>query len=271
MIEAAQFGGSRWRKNADGTVTCVARMPGGVKDYLKAIIPIQKSTLENVEGNHVGSWNFALNYTAQTWKVRCYYEHYFDDHSQLTWQYGRWKDGHIGVEVTLPKNPFVTKVLWEGLCTTDQTGPLLYDGVGGSFHEIQMSGGDNYYNHDYNWQHWGMGIGHPFLPGPIYNADGTNMFRSNRVKAHHIGIGGNPSDEWSYRLLLSYMKHWGTYKVPLDRMMRQGSTLAEVMYKPKKYAGWNFSLALGYDKGSYIGDSMGCMVTITKTGLLWSR
>ena len=97
------------------------------------------------------------------------------------------------------------------------------------------------------------------------------MFRSNRVKAHHIGIGGNLSEEWSYRLLLSYMKHWGTYKVPFDRIMRQGSTLAEVMYKPKKYAGWNFSLALGYDKGSYIGDSMGCMVTITKTGLLWSR
>lgn len=103
MIEAAQFGGSKWRKNADGTLTCVAKMPSGVKDYLKAIIPIQKSTLENVEGNHVGSWNFALNYTAPTWKLRCYYEHFFDDHSQLTWQYGRWKDGHIGVELTLPK------------------------------------------------------------------------------------------------------------------------------------------------------------------------
>lgn len=271
MIEAAQFGGSKWRKNDDGTITCVAKMPGGIKEYLKAIIPIQESTLQNVEGNHVGSWNFALNYTAPTWKLRCYYEHYFDDHSQLTWQYGRWKDGHIGVELTLPENPFVSTLLWEGLCTTDQTGPLLYDGVGGSFHEIQMSGGDNYYNHDYNWQHWGMGMGHPFLPGPIYNADGTNMFRSNRVKAHHIGIGGNPSDEWSYRLLLSYMRHWGTYKVPLDRMMRQGSTLAEVAYSPRKAAGWNFRLACGYDKGSYIGDSMGCMITITKTGVLWSR
>lgn len=29
MIEAAQFGGSKWRKNDDGTTTCVAKMPAG--------------------------------------------------------------------------------------------------------------------------------------------------------------------------------------------------------------------------------------------------
>ena len=108
MLEAAQFGGSKWRNNADGTSTCTENMPNGIKDFFKAFIPKQKSTLENIEGNHVGSWNFALNYTAPTWKARLYYEHFFDDHSQLTWQYGRWKDGHIGVEVTLPKNPVVS-------------------------------------------------------------------------------------------------------------------------------------------------------------------
>ena len=119
MLDAAQFGGSLWQKQADGSLTMITNMPNGFKEFFKALVPTQESTLENVDGNHVGSWNFALNYYAKTWKARLYYEHFFDDHSQLTWQYGRWKDGHIGLEVTLPRNPVVSKVLWEGFCTTD--------------------------------------------------------------------------------------------------------------------------------------------------------
>lgn len=271
MIEAAQFGGSQWKKNSDGTVTCVRKMPSGIKEYFRAIIPVQKSTLENIEGNHVGSWNFAMTYNAAGWKARCYYEHYFDDHSQLTWQYGRWKDGHIGLELTLPDNRWVSAVLWEGLATADQTGPILYDGVGGSFHDVQMSGRDNYYNHEYLWQHWGEGLGHPFLPGPVYNKDGRLFFRSNRVKAQHIGVCGRPSDEWQWRVLLSYVRHWGTYSEPLDRMMRQGSTLFEASFQPRRAHGWSFTLGCGIDRGSYLGDSTGGMITIRKNGILWSR
>lgn len=272
MLETAQFGGSLWQKNADGSITCVANMPNGIKDFFKALIPKQESTLENIDGNHTGSWNFALNYEAKTWKARLYYEHFFDDHSQLTWQYGRWKDGHIGVEVTVPKNPFVTKVLWEGLNTTDQTGPILYDGVGGSFGDLQMSGRDNYYNHmTYPWTHWGQNIGNPFVVGPSYNSDGRLYFRSNRVKAHHIGLSGDPSDEWTYRMLLSFARHWGTYDEPLDEKRHQNSMLFEVSYSPKSLKGWQFTASCGVDDGNYLGNSTGGMLTIRKTGLLWAK
>lgn len=272
MLETAQFGGSMWKKQPDGSSIMTANMPNGFKDFLKAIIPIQESTIENIEGNHTGSWNFALNYTAKTWKARVYYEHFFDDHSQLTWQYGRWKDGHIGVEVTLPKNPVVTKVLWEGLCTTDQTGPILYDGVAGSFNDLQMSGGDNYYNHaTYPWTHWGQNIGHPFIYGPVYGDDGRLEFHSSRVKAHHIGIGGNPTDELAYRMLLSFTRHWGTYREPLDAVRRQNSMLFELTYAPKRLRGWEFTASCGVDDGNYLGNSVGGMITICKSGLLWTR
>ena len=106
LLDAAQFGGEKWQKQVDGTLKLINKRSESLKSYLKALIPAQESTLENVEGNHVGSWNFALTYHAATWKARLYYEHYFDDHSQLTWQYGRWKDGHIGVELDLPRNRF---------------------------------------------------------------------------------------------------------------------------------------------------------------------
>ena len=104
----------------------------------------------NVEGNHVGSWNFALNYYWRDWKFRAYYEHFFDDHSQMFLQYGRWKDGHLGFEITLPRNRWVNTLLWEGLATKDQSGPILYDGderfPGAAFPGMQVSACDDYYN-----------------------------------------------------------------------------------------------------------------------------
>lgn len=87
---------------------------------------------------------------------------------------------HIGIEVTLPRNRWVSTLLWEGLATKDQSGPILYDGderFDGSvlaFAGTQISAMDNYYNNYYyhSWAHYGMGMGNPLLPGPIYNRDG---------------------------------------------------------------------------------------------------
>ena len=79
----------------------------------------------NIYGNHVGRWNFAATAYLNQWKVKIYYEHYFDDHSQMFFQYGRWKDGHIGLEITFPKNRFIDTFVYEGLGTKDQTGPML--------------------------------------------------------------------------------------------------------------------------------------------------
>lgn len=149
------------KKNADGSVSLLYDMPEGLKDFWKIFFPKQQSTLQNVQGNHCGSWNFGLNYYVGDWKLRAYLEHYFKDHSQMFWQYGRWKDGHIGLEVSLPRNRWVSSVVWEGLNTTDQTGPILYDGIAGSFPDLQMSGRDNYYtNGEYlGWQNYGAYIG----------------------------------------------------------------------------------------------------------------
>ncbi len=82
---------------------------------------------------------------------------------------------------------------------------MLYDSFWGKFEE-QISAKDNYYNHYLyqGWQHWGMGIGNPLLPGPIYNKNGQITFISNRVLAHHIGFCGFPLSvaKLSYAALL---------------------------------------------------------------------
>lgn len=278
LLVSTQFGGEQYKWNWGSRQWEVMEMPHGFKDLLKAIIPTQGGAdtpdgdQVNVAGNFIGSWNAAFTYYWKDWKFRAYYEHLFEDESQMFMQYGRWKDGHLGLEVTFPKNPFVTKVLWEGLSTKDQSGPILYDGFLGNY-DHQISASDNYYNNYFyqGWSHWGQGMGNPLLPGPIYNKDGSMMFRSNRTRANHVAFCGNPTEEWNYRVKLSYAEHWGIYINPLDKMMRQFSSMYEVGYQPKPLRGWSFNAALGWDQGDYIGNSVAGMITIKKEGVLWKR
>ena len=133
---SAQFGGDQY---IAGQKEPVIDMPTRFVDFMRVLVPMagDDTTPEgeqvNIYGNHVGSWNFAATAYLNRWKVKIYYEHYFDDHSQMFFQYGRWKDGHIGLEITFPKNRFIDTFVYEGLGTKDQTGPMLYDSFWGKF------------------------------------------------------------------------------------------------------------------------------------------
>lgn len=265
---AAQFGGNVYRGNEK------IDMPNGIKDFFRVFIPsaggsntpIGEQT--NVYGNHLGSWNFALTWQIdQAWKLRTYYEHFFEDHSQMFGQYG-WKDGLVGVEISFPKNPVIGRFVYEYLGTKDQSGAVYWDHTP----EIpeQVSGTDNYYNHGYylGWQHWGMGVGNPLLASPIYNKDGSITFTSNRVKGHHFGLTGNPLADLRYRVLVSVSRNWGTYGVPFYEVKRNANALVELTYCPHRLQGWEFTASLGLDRGSLLGASSGGMVTIKKRGLI---
>ena len=272
MQMAAQFGGDQY---IAGQKDPVIDMPTRFVDFMRVLVPMagDDTTPEgeqvNIYGNHVGSWNFAVTVYPAQWALKVYYEHYFDDHSQMFFQYGRWKDGHIGLEVAFPKNRFIDTFVYEGLGTKDQTGPMLYDSFWGEFDE-QISAKDNYYNHYLyqGWQHWGMGIGNPLLPGPLYNRNGQITFVSNRVLAHHIGFSGSPVPALNYRVLLTYSRHWGTYDNPLNEIKKQFNSLVEVTYSPEKLKGWSFTLSAAMDRGNMLGNNSGGMLVIRKQGII---
>ena len=267
ITDVAQFGGVQYKKQDDGSLKELHRYPKGLKECWKVLFPVQESDSVNVTGNHVGSWTGAVTYHGKGWQARVYLEHYFEDHSQMFMEYGFWKDGQLGVEVTLPENRWVSKVLWEGLNTTDQSGPILYVGEAGAWTDIQISGQDSYFNHgQYGaWQHAGMGMTTPLIPGPAYT-EGAIRYKSTRVKAHHLGVCGDPHRDWSYRLLASHVRHWGTYGLPLDKVRKQFSGLAEVTFHPAKLKGWSASCGVAMDRGNYLGNSAGLTVTLRKTG-----
>lgn len=265
---AAQFGG---RAYSYPGFEPYLDMPNGLKDFFKVFIPSGNDATDgdysNVYGNHLGNWNFSLSYQFPSWKLRAYYDHFFEDHSMMFGEYG-WKDCLAGVELTLPKNPFAETFVYEYLGTKDQSGPIYHDHT--TDIPDQISARDNYYNHNIytGWQHWGQAIGNPLITSPIYNEDGRLVFKNNRVSAHHIGISGQPTDEIRYKILLSYSQNRGTYGDPFPDVKKNTSALAEVKYAPRKLKGWQFTASLAFDHGDLLGNSAGGMITVKKSGLL---
>lgn len=274
---ATQFGGTAYNVTwgRQETATEDFKLGHGIKDFFKAFIPLGGDPTDgegyaNASGNHLGSWHFSLTYQPSTWKVRAYYEHFFEDHSMMFLDYG-WEDGLAGLEVTLPQNPFIHTFLYEFMNSKDQSGPVYHDHTP----QIpdQVSAVDNYYNHTLypGWQHWGMSQGSPFILSPIYNLDGSHRlhFTHNRVQAHHMGICGTPIPQLTYRLLFSHAKHWGTYATPLLDTREQSSALLELTYTPTRRAsGWQLKGSVGYDHGTVLGNSLGGLFTISKCGIL---
>ena len=268
---ATQFGGEAWYREADGSIRWI-KGTGGLKGLWHAIVPQSGGNIQgetsNVDGNFLGNWTFALSWAPKDhdWSVKAYYQHMFEDHSMLYIEYP-WRDGLWGVEGQLPKNPFVSRIVYEFLYMKDQTGPVYWDKTDKL--PVQVSGRDQYYWHYIYgaWQHWGMIIGNPLVISPIYN-NGSLLLKSNRIVAHHIGFEGSPANDLSYRILASYQRSWGTYKNPLPEVADNFNFLAEVAWRPRRLPGWEGTLSVGIDAGDLIGRSAGLQLSIAKTGLI---
>ncbi len=277
----AQWGGTLHGADRYTREPYTTKLPSGFKDFLKVVIPtsggnasdlLQMGEITNVYGNHVGQWSLAVNYEPKDidWKVRAYYEHFFDDHSMMFFDHA-WKDMLLGVEVEFPKNPFISKFVYEYINTKDQSGAVYWDKT----EEIpsQVSGCDDYYSHGLytGWQTWGMGQGNPLLISPIYNAPGdwdSYEFKNNRIKGHHFGWSGTPHPDVDYRVLLTYTRSWGSYFFPAPDVRKNFNALLEMTYRPHQLPGWSARLGLAADGGGLLGKSFGAMLTISKSGWL---
>lgn len=267
-----QFGGTIYNAPQLYPAT-VYKMPTGIKDWIKAVIPFSGNTLTpdgeqvNVQGNMNGEYSINVAYEpTPDWKIRAYWEHYFEDQSQMTFEYGLWKDGLWGLELGFPKNPFVSKFVFEYVCTYDQTGPILHD----STPELpeQVSGNDSYYEHYLYgaWQNWGMTIGTPLAISPLYNRDHLMTLYNTRFRAYHIGLEGKPINNLDWRFLLTFTRNYGTYNRPLPDIMNNCSGLVEVNYNVEKVRGLFLKGALAWDHGKLLGNNFGGMISLGYEG-----
>ena len=288
---ATTFGGTTY---LDGVKTT---HHSGIKKFIKAFVPLNEkgdTSVYTAEGNMLGSILLSISYKFTDWKLRAYVDHYFEDGSQMFFLdydgYGRgtdWnkkeknrylvydpKDAMYGVEVTLPKNRFVSTFVGEYLYTKYQSGPIYHDHSENAPDHI--GGRDGYYNHGVyvGWQHWGQVIGNPLYLSPGYNDDGSLYIKNNRFVAWHFGICGDPMAGLHYRLLMTWQKGWGTYDVPYTDVEKSYNMLAEIGYNmPEKIAtvhthGWAVKVGFGLDHGELRGNNTGLQITILKSGIL---
>ena len=272
---ACQFGGEGWNlppRPDDPNIATFdphQKMSNGIKSFWNAFIPsgndVNDGEFKNIEGNQLGSWHLRLDYHGKGWGAAVYAEHFFEDHSQMFWQYP-WKDMLYGGSVRLPKNPVLSTLVYEHLRTTDQSGPIYHDGT--STFPDNIYGTDNYYyHHVYGaWQHAGFTMGTPLLPSPLYNQGGQIAPLDSRVKAHHFGIKGNPSSEVSYRVLYTHEKAWGTYTAPRTNPAKGDYLLVEASYAPHQVKGLSITASYGQNLGSLFDKSKGVMVGVSYTG-----
>ncbi len=285
----AQFGGEAWNvqprdDDQSGFTGDHVDMGHGFRQFVDAFFLTGSDAADgdykNVGGNQLGSWHLRLDYHGKGWKAAAYAEHFFEDHSQMFWQYA-WKDMLYGVELQLPKNPIVSTLLYEHVRTTDQSGSIYHDAT--ATIPDQISARDNYYNHGTftGWHHAGRGIGSALLLSPAYNTTGALThsplyakdpsriyFLHNRITAHHLGVMGQPMKELGYRLLWTHEKSFGTYNYPLLNPQRGDFLLVELTYKPQLMKELCVTASYGMNHGTLLGNSHGAMITLSYNGLI---
>ena len=229
---------------------------------------ISDEAYTNAAGNHIGSWHLRLDWIQRSWNVGIYAEHLFEDESQMFMQYGFWKDMLIGMEANLPKNCFVSTVLYEYNNTMDQSGPIYHDHT--VENPIQISARDNYYNNsNYGaWQHAGFVMGNPTLISPLYNNGSISVLHS-RIQAHHVGVKGDPAENISWRILYTHEKSLGTYHSPVTDPVYGDFLLIEASYRFKCIPELGLTLAYGHNGGGLLGKGDGALLTVSWDG--WIR
>ena len=288
---ATQFGGTRYKPNADGTFD-VLENATGLSAYWHALFPngsgdASETAYKNEEGNILGSWMLRINYDADAWRLGVYADKFFEDHSAMLqansgykegdrWDqrdYHKWfiydfKDWLLGIDFHYKYNNWLNGLVFEYIYSRYQSGPTYHDHTPNIID--QVTGRDNYYNHHIypGWQHWGQVMGNPLYRSPIYNEDGKVEVKNNRFMAFHLGISGEPNENLSYRILGTYQEGFGTYDDPYTKRHHNVSVLAEAAYKfDNRLQGWTVSGAFGADMGGILGHNYGVQVTIRKSGL----
>lgn len=266
-----QFGGtSHNRLNRPGNTFT---NPTRIKDFFYALIPLKGDSQYNIAdqvniaGNMLGSWLGAITWKENKWAARFYYEHTFEDHSQMFWEYGLWTEQLVGIEFELNNFKWIKSVTLEYFNLKDQSGPIYHDKTALIPEQISCRD-NNYWHHTYNgWFNYGMMIGTPLITSPAYNTDKTLDIYNNRVEAFHAGIEGTLLKWLDYRLLLTRSNNWGTYSQPFKDIKVNTSGLVEFTFKPSFMKKWSITTSFAFDKGDLYGDNYGGMITITRNNI----
>lgn len=175
----------------------------------------------NVIGDQGGAELLKLVYRADDWTLTAQHEIPYADGSGMMLK--NFPDGVNTLCFSFKdKERWVSDILYEYAYTLYQSGSINLE----SWREETMGpkpkgttfGGDNYFNNgEYRdgWTHFGRTIGYPlFFPRTPDKNGCTPGVSNNRLRAHHLGIGGKFFRKYPYKLMMTYSMDQGTYSSP---------------------------------------------------------
>lgn len=276
---ACQFAGTVTYYN-DGEVAKVVEMKPNLKAFWRALFAGSGGENQGdqayVQGNHVGSWDIAIDYTFKRGDVvRAYYQSPWEDGSGIGMMNGF--DGLWGLEYRSNTHGLVTGVVLEFLDLMNHSGPIHFsykdmtddEHPTGSDIGHKATGSDDYYNnYCYNgYQNRGMSVGSPMARSPLYNTDGYMRFTDNRLRGFHMAVMGEIGHQLGYRAMLSWRKSFGTPFVPHLSPLKCTSMMLEVNYRPSWLSGLEITAQLAHDHGRlYGGDNTGALLSVVYHG-----
>lgn len=220
-----------------GTSPRYGKMPATLGDYVRVITGQSGSATSplndrnNVIGDQRGRELLRVDWRGDGWRLALQHDRPFEDVSSLFFR--NFPDAVNTLAFSLDdKDRWVTDFVYEFQYTRYQSGPINEstkeeESKPRSFWErlrywlsIQ-DGGDNYFNnweYQSGWTHFGLPIGNPlFFPEGTRAGTWTGNrlvlgVENNRVRAHHVGVGGKLFRKMPYKLLLTYSENYGVFK-----------------------------------------------------------
>ncbi|WP_266368906.1 capsule assembly Wzi family protein [Tellurirhabdus rosea] len=236
-----QWGGEAEYLKGPAGLSANGKLPSSLKDYgfiISAIVPGNWAERGYISfdsykiGNHLGSYDFGLEFNTRQGNLMLYHQHPYEDVSSLLFMNfpdGLWGFSWANVPPLTRSPAFrLERLTLEYLMTVDQTASTFY--VPGSSYQ----GADNYFNHGQykeGWSYRNRSIGTPFL-APITNyrpevqAQSGGFFPNNRVRMWYAGARGLVKNRVGLTLRASYSQNFGTIPVPYAAAIGQFSALA---------------------------------------------
>lgn len=259
------------------------RLPNQFSDYINMVLARSLNTRSDIDtnrishfdqenriGNHLGTVDLAIEYTAQSFSIFAYRQSIYEDGSlfYLT----NIQDGLNGLRIRnlRPRRGSglrIDDLLLEYLFTQSQGGALFIDT------DPATRGRDNYFNHSQyqdGWSREGQAIGTPFI-----NPSSTSrpelppygFTNNNRVALMHVGVSGQLGAYLSFLLKASYSENLGTYVQPFSSVVHQFSSLLLVSSPLARQRGLTAQASIAVDQGDLYEDSVGFYFGIRKDGL----
>ena len=272
----------QWGGQADylkGTVFAIdGQLPSSLRDYASLVLGNYPDELSNDRytvfdgtnriGNHVGSYDLALEWRSKKATWTFYHQHIYEDASGLALQ--NFPDGLTGLSFQnhgLGSGFGLKRLVIEYLNTTNQSGGI-FDG------QAQFQGSDNYFNHGQyirGWSYLDQTIGTPYLAprralSPETLALGANdYFPNNRLIMGYLAAQWLVFKRATLISRVSFSDNYGNFTGEYLPAIQQFSAVLSAQIPVCKWPKTVFILTAAFDDGGLYVPSQGCYIGLKKT------